>query len=1051
MAKQTAIILLIMFLVIICYPAIFTCLAATLNSSTDESSLLSIKARITSDPNNILTTNWSQGTPFCTWIGVTCSRRHSSRVTALDLFDLGLEGTIAQEIGNLSFLTYLNVANNSFTGPIPDEIGNLSRLRFLRLSNNQLGGHIPTSLGMLTNLEMLDLSDNRLTGSVPWSGILNISSLRVIAVTRNYQLSGSLPLEMCGPGTRLEQMRLSMNQFVGSIPESISRCGQLKIISFSYNNFTGSIPVNIGNLLQLQILALGRNQLSGTIPPSIGNLSNLNTLDFLSNRLQGTVPPEMGQLSNLTLLSFGENMLHGDLPQSIFNLTRLHTISIPLNNLSGNLPPSIDQDLPNLQLLYLGGNRFSGPIPASISNLSRLTIFDIYLNSFSGIIPITLGNLHQLQVLRLSENQFTNNLSIPQQDFLTPLTNCKNLTFIRIDRNPITGVLPKSLGSANMSASLENFIAFSCRISGTIPDEIGNLKNLIWLTLGDNELTGKIPTTLGRLKNLQRLSIYENKLQGSIPPSFCSLENLYLLSLESNRLSGELPMCLGNLTSLREIYLGNNTFNSGIPSSLWSIRRIQVLSLFDNSFNGSLPPEISSLSSVIELDLHGNQLSGEIPSTIGQLQNLATLSLSDNELNGHIPESFSSLRNLHYFNVSFNELTGEIPEGGHFATFTPGLFAGNIGLCGSSRFNVEACEMVNTTKSSRNNRLIRYILPPIASMIVVTTIIILLLRHYRRKSTSVPSDQSDLAVLDRISYYEILKATNNLDIGNLIGKGSIGSVYKGTFSNEATLAVKVFDLDVQGAFKSFDIECQIMRSLRHRNLVKVITSCSNLDFKALVVEYMPNGNLEKWLYSPNCSSKITERLGILIDVASAIEYLHQGYSSPIVHCDLKPSNILLDENMVAHVGDFGISKLFMEDQRMAQTKTLGTIGYMAPEYGSSGLVSTAVDVYSYGILLMETFTRKKPTDEMFLGELTMTKWVSNSFPSALMQIVDTELLNTNEEYSRGDHDRRCLESIMRLAIHCTSDFPEERPKMEDVLVMLKKINIELHDTKHRVR
>ncbi|KAK6134313.1 hypothetical protein DH2020_031936 [Rehmannia glutinosa] len=947
MAKQTAIILLITFLVIICYPTIFTCLAATLNSSTDESSLLSIKARITSDPNNILTTNWSQGTPFCTWIAVTCSRRHSSRVTALDLFDMGFEGIIAQEIGNLSFLTYLNVANNSFTGPIPDEIGNLSRLRFLRLSNNQLGGHIPTSLGMLANLEMLDLSDNRLTGSVPWSGILNISSLRVIAVTRNYQLSGSLPLEMCGPGTRLEQMRLSMNQFVGSIPESISRCGQLKIISFSYNNFTGSIPVNIGNLSQLQILALGRNQLSGTIPPSIGNLSNLNTLDFLSNRLQGTVPPEMGQLSNLTLLSFGENMLHGDLPQSLFNLT-------------------------------------------------------------SGIIPITLGNLHQLQVLRLSENQFTNNLSIPQQDFLTPLTNCKNLTFIRIDRNPITGVLPKSLGSANMSASLENFIAFSCRISGTIPDEIGNLKNLIWLTLWDNELTGEIPATLGRLKNLQSLSIYENKLQGSIPPSFCSLENLYLLSLESNRLSGELPMCLGNLTSLREIYLGNNTFNSGIPSSLWSIRRIQVLSLFDNSFNGSLPPEISSLSSVIELDLHGNQLSGEIPSTIGQLQNLATLSLSDNELNGHIPESFSSLRNLQYldishnnlsgsipkslesllylsyFNVSFNELTGEIPEGGHFATFTPGLFAGNIGLCGSSRFNVEACEMVNTTKSSRNNRLIRYILPPIASMIVVTAFIILLLRHYRRKSSSVPSDQSYLAVLERISYYEILKATNNLDIGNLIGKGSIGSVYKGTFSNEATLAIKVFDLDVQGAFKSFDIECQIMRSLRHRNLVKVITSCSNLDFKALVLEYMPNGNLEKWLYSPNCSSKITERLGILIDVASAIEYLHQGYSSPIVHCDLKPSNILLDENMVAHVGDFGISKLFMEDQRMAQTNTLGTIGYMAPEYGSSGLVSTAVDVYSYGILLMETFTRKKPTDEMFLGELTMTKWVSESFPNSSM-------------------------------------------------------------------
>ncbi|KAK6134310.1 hypothetical protein DH2020_031933 [Rehmannia glutinosa] len=237
-------------------------------SSTEgnnESDIDQFEARITSDPNNILTTNWSQGTPFCTWIGVTCSRRHSSRVTALDLFDMGFEGTIAQEIGNLSFLTYLNIGNNSFIGSIPDQIGNLNRLRFLRLSSNQLGGHIPTSLGMLTNLEMLDLSDNLLTGSVPWSGILNISSLRVIAVTRNYQLSGSLPLEMCSPGTRLEQMRLSVNQFVGSIPGNISRCGQLMFISFSVNNFTGSIPVSIGSLSQLQILALGGNQLSGTL------------------------------------------------------------------------------------------------------------------------------------------------------------------------------------------------------------------------------------------------------------------------------------------------------------------------------------------------------------------------------------------------------------------------------------------------------------------------------------------------------------------------------------------------------------------------------------------------------------------------------------------------------------------------------------------------------------------------------------------------------------------------------------------------------------------
>ncbi|KAL0455668.1 UNVERIFIED_CONTAM: Receptor kinase-like protein Xa21 [Sesamum latifolium] len=183
---------------------------------------------------------------------------------------------------------------------------------------------------------------------------------------------------------------------------------------------------------------------------------------------------------------------------------------------------------------------------------------------------------------------------------------------------------------------------------------------------------------------------------------------------------------------------------------------------------------------------------------------------------------------------------------------------------------------------------------------------------------------------ERISYYEILRATSNLSQGNSIEKGHIGSVYKGIFSPTSIATIKVFILDVQGILKSFDIKCRVMRSIRHRNLVKIITSCSNLDFKALVIKYMPNGNLDKWLHSSTCFINFEQRLGTMIDVASAIEYLHHGYSSPIVHCDLKPSNVLLDEDMVAHVGDFGIAKLLIEDQLIAQTKNLDTIGYAAP-------------------------------------------------------------------------------------------------------------------------
>ncbi|PHU18961.1 hypothetical protein BC332_10112 [Capsicum chinense] len=204
------------------------------------------------------------------------------------------------------------------------------------------------------------------------------------------------------------------------------------------------------------------------------------------------------------------------------------------------------------------------------------------------------------------------------------------------------------------------------------------------------------------------------------------------------------------------------------------------------------------------------------------------------------------------------------------------------------------------------------------------------------------------------------------------------------------MAVKVFNLQLDVAFKSFHTECEVLRSLRHRNLVKVITSCSNLDFKSIVLEYMPNGSLEKYLYSHNYFLDIRQRLTIMIDVACALEYLHHGCSSAVIHCDLKPSNVLLDEDMVSHLSDFGISKLLGVGESDLYTKTLATFGYIAPEYGLEGLVSTKCDVYSYGVMLLETFTRRKPNE--FEGDLSLKQWVSYSLPDAVMDVVETNLL-----------------------------------------------------------
>nr|AMM42939.1 LRR-RLK [Vernicia montana] len=177
----------------------------------------------------------------------------------------------------------------------------------------------------------------------------------------------------------------------------------------------------------------------------------------------------------------------------------------------------------------------------------------------------------------------------------------------------------------------------------------------------------------------------------------------------------------------------------------------------------------------------------------------------------------------------------------------------------------------------------------------------------------------------------------------------------------------------------------------------------------------------------------------MIDVASALEYLHHGYILPVVHCDLKPSNVLLNEDMVAQLGDFGITKLLGEGESMTQTMTLATVGYMAPEYGTKGIVSIRCDVYSYGILLMETFTRKKPIDEMFAEEMNLKNWVMQFLPDAVSQVADAHLLMGDEECFAAKKD--CITSILKLALDCSVDIPEERIGMKDVLATLKKIQL----------
>ena len=291
-----------------------------------------------------------------------------------------------------------------------------------------------------------------------------------------------------------------------------------------------------------------------------------------------------------------------------------------------------------------------------------------------------------------------------------------------------------------------------------------------------------------------------------------------------------------------------------------------------------------------------------------------------------------------------------MPSEGIFANASNISIFGNDKLCGGvQELHLPTCSRKNP-HSSRTLLALKVVIPVTSIVIFVLVLLYFFptcsIVKSSRESASTTSSFEDWKL--RISYAELLESTNGFSENNLIGSGSFGSVYKGVLSGNGTVvAVKVLNLQRQGASKIFIDECNALRSIRHRNLLKIISACSSIDhkgndFKSLIFEFMCNGSLDQWLHPKNNvqhqSKRLSfiQRLNIAIDVAYALEYLHHHCQTPIVHCDLKPSNILLDEDMVAHVGDFGLVKfLFEASNNSSKTKSLsvglkGSIGYIPP-------------------------------------------------------------------------------------------------------------------------
>ncbi|KAF6981842.1 hypothetical protein CFC21_000292 [Triticum aestivum] len=1024
--------------------------ATTMNATTDDDlrALLSFKALINGDPEGALSSWVNTSDPCGGWRGVGChSLRHPRRVTSVELTSSGLSGTVSPYLANLTFLRTLNLSGNLLAGTIPRELGSLRRLSELDLSDNNLQGEIPSSL------------------------------------TRS---------------SRLRALLLGRNSLVGEIPANLSHCRHLEVLDVGVNNLTGQahpLLLGLASLSNLKKLRLYTNNIVGTIPCSLGNLTSLVILSMGRNRLVGEIPESFGQMTKLRYLHLAFNELSGTIPASIFNLSSIRQIQLSHNDLSGVIPNDVGSTLPNLEFLLLYSCNFHGRIPGSLGNASQLVMIELANNQLHGSVPLNIGSLRNLEVLALENNQLLEASWQKDWDLLASLANCTQLFALALSSKRFRGPFPPSI--ANLS-SIEMMYLEGNSIYGEISPDITKLEKLTNFQIGGNLLTGTIPETIGELHDLQVLELFGNNIQGLIPSTIGNLTRLFRLVLSHNNLMGSIPTSFGWLDRMASLDLSHNQLRGTIPTQLVSLTSLtKKLDLSHNFLHGQIPFEIGSLINLVQLDFSNNKLSGEIPSPLGKCTELASLGLQNNILTGRIPLSLGSLKGIQevdlsgnnltgqiptffdslpflvYMNISYNNLDGPIPVSGVFSNASRIFLAGNQVCGGIPQLHLPHCTPKSSDGKKHTPR--RYLLIIICTVFGALSIFVMLFLYGMCRCSKRQQGEGLQPLSEdnhwQVSFLDLQRATNHFSPDSLVGTGSFGAVYRATLHNRE-VAIKVLNLLQQGAEGSFLRECHALRSMRHRNLVKIITVCTSVDhqgndFKALVYEFMRNGDLDSWLHTSQVMEgeaprmlTMVQRVNTALDIAQALDYLHNRGQSPIVHCDMKPSNVLLDNDMVAHVGDFGLSRFVdkmmnsgsTEDPNAGRSSGIrGSIGYIAPEYGMGGEVSIDGDVYSYGVILLEMFTGKSPTDGMFQGDHTLRFYVASNYPDRVTEIVDPALLQAEQcsgITKRIPEDTRlqgCLVAVFHVGLQCTEESPRTRMSIRDAineLVMLREKFIE---------
>lgn len=763
-----------------------------------------------------------------------------------------------------------------------------------------------------------------------WVDTVNVCNFTGVTCDNNHHRVARLNLsksELYGPLspcisnlTGLRVLSLVENHFYGRIPPELSYLYHLRHLLLDTNNLEGPIPDTLSALANLTVVTLNQNYLTSEIPPSFfSNCTLLRNVDLSNNLLQGKIPEEIGNCLNLWNLNLYGNQFTGKLPASLMNNTSLYNLDVQDNYLTGELPSQIVEKLVNLTYLYLSYNKMTShdrntnlnPFFTSLKNCTALEEIELTGMGIGGRLPSSIGQ-PKLTHLFLPENNIVG--SIPAE--------IRNVSFLRelnLSHNHLSGTILEEISQLSHLQQLS--LSYNW-FNSVIPATLGQLPHLGVLDLSNNELSGEIPASLGNLVHLSSLFLNNNQLSGKIPPAMAHCIDLYRLDLSYNNLTGSIPPELSGIREIRIfLNLSHNHLDGPFPIEFSKLENVQEIDVSFNHLNGSIFPQISSCTALRLLNLAHNFLQGQLPDSLGDLMSLESFDASENHLSGIIPVSLNKAPRLTFLNLSSNNFEGMIPSGGIFNLTTNMSFLGNPHLCGVIP-GIPICSLRRHWLHSRTF-LIIFVIVIFVSGFLTTICCVIGFRHIKlvissNKIEAVKKPSTpEILNFPRITYRELSEATDGFDEQRLIGTGSYGRVYKGVLPDGMAIAVKVLQLQS--------------------------------DFKALVLPYMANGSLDSRLYPHSTSGlssgssdlSLIQRVNICSDIAEGMAYLHHHSPVRVIHCDLKPSNVLLNDDMTALVSDFGIARLVMTagvgnaglvDNMGNSTANMlyGSVGYIAP-------------------------------------------------------------------------------------------------------------------------